>query len=195
MPSSDECLQQDSEFQDLSEERLREHLKFEMLLSEISARFVNLEPEQVHSEIEEAQRRVCDCLRFDRSVLWQVADSEQGAVRLTHLYRPPSGTPIIEPEDPSRLSDNQWALQSPEPLPAFIHIRRKAMGNPTNRGDFGWGLRSGGDPPGELSTEENFNIDRVTPYVIIAQVNKKVATRDLLFTCSVSNIFSKNRIK
>ena len=43
-----------------------EQLQFEMLLTEISARFINLPAEQVESEIQDAQRRICESLHFDR---------------------------------------------------------------------------------------------------------------------------------
>jgi hypothetical protein len=40
-----------------AEESLKERLKFERLLAELSARFVNLPADQIYSEIEAAQRR------------------------------------------------------------------------------------------------------------------------------------------
>jgi len=44
---------------------LQDRLRFETMLSDLSSRFVNLEPADVDREIEEAQRRVCDCLGLD----------------------------------------------------------------------------------------------------------------------------------
>jgi hypothetical protein len=41
-----------------SEDHCEEQLKFEALLTEISTHFINLPPDQVDSEIEDAQRRV-----------------------------------------------------------------------------------------------------------------------------------------
>jgi hypothetical protein len=48
-------------------------LQSERLLAELSARFVNLPADQVDREIETAQRRICEALDIDRSVLFQVA--------------------------------------------------------------------------------------------------------------------------
>ena len=42
--------------------KLEEQLRFETVLSEISARFVNLPAERVDDEIEDAQRRICELL-------------------------------------------------------------------------------------------------------------------------------------
>lgn len=47
-------------------------LRFEMVLAEISTLFINLPADRIDSEIESAQRRVCELLDLDRSALWQV---------------------------------------------------------------------------------------------------------------------------
>ncbi|TVR61610.1 MAG: hypothetical protein EA420_11365, partial [Candidatus Competibacteraceae bacterium] len=48
---------------------LEERLRFETVLAELSARFVNLPPERVDQEIEEALRRLVAALRMDRAAL------------------------------------------------------------------------------------------------------------------------------
>ena len=68
--------------------QLEERLRFETLLSEISARFVNLPADRMDNEIEYAQRRICELLDIDRSTLWQVQEGEPGALLLTHLHQP-----------------------------------------------------------------------------------------------------------
>ena len=65
-----------------------------MLLAELSARFVNLPPERIDSDIEDAQRRFCELLDLDRSTLWQVLEGESGTLRLTHFYQPPGSRPL-----------------------------------------------------------------------------------------------------
>ena len=55
-----------------TEQVLEERLRFETLLAETSARFVNLPADQIDSEIEGAQRRICEFLTLDRSSLGQV---------------------------------------------------------------------------------------------------------------------------
>ena len=67
---------------------IEERLRFERLLSVLSARFINLAPDQMDSEVEDAQRRICELLDLDRSALWQI--SEQGIWLLTHIQPRPS---------------------------------------------------------------------------------------------------------
>jgi formate hydrogenlyase transcriptional activator len=76
---------------------LEEQLAFEMLLAEISGRFVNLRADQVDSEIVDAQRRVCECLALDLSALWQWSMETPRILRMTHIYRPLGGPPLPEP--------------------------------------------------------------------------------------------------
>ncbi len=77
--------------------QLEEQLAFEMLLAEISGRFVNLRVDQVDGEIEDAQRRVCECLGLDISSLWQWSMESPRIVRLTHIHRRFGGPPLPEP--------------------------------------------------------------------------------------------------
>jgi formate hydrogenlyase transcriptional activator len=64
-----------------------EQLAFESLLADLSAGFVGLPAGQVDSNIQDAQRRICECLGIEHSSLWQSSDSEPGILLLTHLYR------------------------------------------------------------------------------------------------------------
>ena len=45
---------------------------FELVLAELSSRFINLAPGDVDDEIADDQRRVCHCLGLDISALWQL---------------------------------------------------------------------------------------------------------------------------
>lgn len=69
---------------------LQERLRFETLVADISARFVNVPADQVDSEIGDAQRGICECLRIEHSSLWQATPDRPGALTLTHLYRDPN---------------------------------------------------------------------------------------------------------
>ena len=71
---------------------------FEILLMKISSKFVNLPTDQIDTEIEDAQRLICECLNIDMSTLWQWADGLPHELLLTHVYIPPGG-----PERPERL--------------------------------------------------------------------------------------------
>jgi PAS domain S-box-containing protein len=77
--------------------QLDEQLKFEMLLADISGRFINLPVDRVDGEIEDAQRLVCECLGLDLSVLWKWSDEIPRILTMTHLYRPLGGPPPPEP--------------------------------------------------------------------------------------------------
>ena len=76
--------------------KLEEQLRFETLLAELSARFVNLPADRIDSEIEDAQRRICELLDLDRSTLWQVPEGEPGTLLLTHMHQPPGSPPPPE---------------------------------------------------------------------------------------------------
>jgi formate hydrogenlyase transcriptional activator len=61
-------------------------LAFESLLANLSAHFVNLAPDQVDREIEEAQKKICKCLGIDHSALWENSPLEPGVITMTHMY-------------------------------------------------------------------------------------------------------------
>ena len=91
------------------EETLEERLRFETLLAEMSARFVNLPADRIDSEIEDAQRRMCKFLDIDRSTLWQVQEGEPGTLLLTHIHQPPGS-----PAPPDRMNARDffpWTVQ------------------------------------------------------------------------------------
>ena len=77
--------------------RLRAELdeleRFESLLFELSARFVNVPADRIDSEIDGAQRRVCETLRLDASLLWQWTNLPAARLALTHMHRPHGGPP------------------------------------------------------------------------------------------------------
>jgi signal transduction histidine kinase len=66
------------------------------LTADLSSKFVNLPSGEVDREIEDAQRRVCECLGLDLSALWQWTDETPRYLRMTHLYRPLGGPPTPE---------------------------------------------------------------------------------------------------
>jgi len=80
---------------ELPEDKLRyeleERLRFESLLTDISARYINLPVDQIDACIEEDQRRICDCLGLDLSALWQWTHDAPRLLTLTHLHSLPDG--------------------------------------------------------------------------------------------------------
>jgi transcriptional regulator with GAF, ATPase, and Fis domain len=88
-------------------EQLEERLQFETLLSDLSARFINLPVDQVDREIEGAQQRLVEFLGLDRSTLFQLSDDGK-FMAVTHSWARPGFEPlhrlIAEEEFP-------WALK------------------------------------------------------------------------------------
>jgi PAS domain S-box-containing protein len=88
---------------------LEERLRFETLIADLSSKFVNLPAGEVDREIEDAQRRVCECLDLDLSALWQWTTEATRFMNLTHLFGPPEG-----PLRPARIDAQEafpWLLQ------------------------------------------------------------------------------------
>jgi hypothetical protein len=73
---------------------LEDRLRFETLMSEISARFVNLPADRIDSEVEDAQRRICELLGLDRFSLMQTSEEEPGTLCLTHFHDATGATAV-----------------------------------------------------------------------------------------------------
>jgi PAS domain S-box-containing protein len=93
----------------LAEQALEERVKFETLLADISARFVNLPSDRIESEIDDTNHRICELLDIDRATLWQVSEEDPGMLLLTHLYQPQG---ITTPPDRMNARDFfPWTVQ------------------------------------------------------------------------------------
>jgi CheY-like chemotaxis protein len=79
-----------------------ERLRFEMLLTELSARFASVTSESIDSEIVNAQRRIVQALDLDRSTLAQLADGERFV--MTHTWHLPG----LEPFPGFAVKDLPW---------------------------------------------------------------------------------------
>jgi PAS domain S-box-containing protein len=77
-----------------AEKSLNERLRFEMLLADISTRFVALSSGQVDGAIEEALRRICENLGLDLCALWQWSADQPESLILTQIHRSREGPPI-----------------------------------------------------------------------------------------------------
>jgi PAS domain S-box-containing protein len=82
---------------------LEERLRFETLLAEMSARFINLPGEQLEAEIEAVQGRICELLGVERSTLWQAALKEPEMMVLTNVVHPAQS-----PAVPERMTTNEY---------------------------------------------------------------------------------------
>ena len=75
--------------------RFIELLKFEQLVGELSAAFVNLAADQIDQNIVDAQRRIVEALGLDRSALFQVSEDKADFVLTHHWARPGSPGPPL----------------------------------------------------------------------------------------------------
>ncbi len=92
---------------DISEQKTRnaaqdELLKFEALLCDLSAAFINTPVSEVDRKIEQGLQKIVDFLGFDRSTIWQFSPDD-GRLHRTHSYslpgiKPPP--PIVDEEVP-----------------------------------------------------------------------------------------------
>ena len=71
---------------------LEDRLRFEMLLAELSARFVSVNSESMDDEIVNAQRQIVETLDLDRSTLAQLQDGERFVA--THSWQLPGLQPF-----------------------------------------------------------------------------------------------------
>jgi len=78
------------------EKEMKERLRFEELLTEISTHFISLPPDRIDNEIKSAQQRICECLRIDMTTLWQRDAKNPAEFVMTHFYRAMDGPPLPE---------------------------------------------------------------------------------------------------
>jgi len=99
-------------------EVLDKWLRFEMLLADLSAHFINLPADRIDDEILEAQRCVCEFLGIDLCTVWQWTDDNKFQ-KLTHLYRLPGASPLPENADADEIRKNFARLKPADnkPLP------------------------------------------------------------------------------
>lgn len=90
---------------DIAEQKLKEatqidRLKFESLLSTLSATFINVPVSEVDGKIVQGLQKIVDFLGFDRSTVWRM-DPDTEEIICTHSYELPGITrplPILPPE-------------------------------------------------------------------------------------------------
>ncbi|UCD35704.1 MAG: PAS domain-containing protein, partial [Nitrospiraceae bacterium] len=88
---------------------LEERLRFETLLTDVSSRYINLPVDRIDANIENDQRRICECLGLDLSSLWQWSANSPRFLTVTHLYSPPEGP--ARPEGIDAQKSFPWVLQ------------------------------------------------------------------------------------
>ncbi|MGD9290875.1 MAG: hypothetical protein PVG74_24870, partial [Desulfobacterales bacterium] len=86
---------------------LENRLRFEQMISDLSARFINLPPEKIDDEIEHALKMVLEFFQVDRCALLQVQPGRD-TWKITHLASSPFASPMpVGTELPRSI--NPWA--------------------------------------------------------------------------------------
>ena len=93
----------------VAEQALEERLRFEMMLADLSGRFINVPTDQLDAVIEDAQRRVCEHLGIDVCTLWQLSADQPGTLFLTHYHAPPDFPAL--PETMDARESVPWVLE------------------------------------------------------------------------------------
>lgn len=75
---------------------LEDRLRFETLLADLFARFVNVPADRLNREIGNAHRTICEALRIDHSSVWQITPDNPEEFVLIHLVRDPNLPPPPE---------------------------------------------------------------------------------------------------
>jgi formate hydrogenlyase transcriptional activator len=77
---------------------LKERLRFEQLLSNLSARFINLAPDQIDAEVQNALKQILEFFQVDRCGLVRISP-EETSWRITHVAYASEVSPVPEKTD------------------------------------------------------------------------------------------------
>jgi len=149
-----------------------ERLRFEELLSNISARFVNIPPDRVDLEIEESLKQILDFFKVDRCGLIRILHGK-GAWQITHLALSKDVPPVPVGVD-LPTSTHPWAynkliekrevvcVSRPADLPAEANVDKQTW--------IGWGIRSTlsvpifiGESVGHVITFNSVKTEKIWP--------------------------------
>ena len=92
------CLDREIEQRKQTEATLKERLQFERLLFDLSARFINITPDQVDLEIQSSLRRILEFFSVDRCGLIRVSPNDN-SFRITHVAYDSDIPPVPENTD------------------------------------------------------------------------------------------------
>jgi transcriptional regulator with GAF, ATPase, and Fis domain len=131
------------------EQALESRLRFERLLSDLSARFVNIPPDQVDSEIDYGLRQILEFFRVDRAGLLRSLPGKP-AYQITHGVNS-EGVPPVPVGVELPMSFHPWGFEKLaekhevvsfsrlDDLPPEAHVDRQSYAE--------WGIRSALDIP------------------------------------------------
>lgn len=162
-----------------SREELEARLRFETLIADLSSEFVNLPSCDVDRKIEDAQRRVCECLGLDLSALWQWRIDTPSVLTLTHLYRALEGPPAAERMDAHEyfpwcqqqlLAGKVIAVSSMDELPAEACRDQETWLHYGIKTTLTLPLAAGGGPPLGALSFNTVRGERAWPEAIVKRL-------------------------
>ena len=174
-----------------STEQTESRLEFETLISELSSRFINLAGGEVHDEIEDALRRVCEFIAIDFAMLWQASGTAQDSILPTHAYPALSGLQLPEP---TRQEHYPWivkqmragrvvALRTTEDLPAEAAVDLEYARRGGIKSTLCLPLSVGGAPPvgavafNTLRAHRHWPVTLINRLQLVAQVFAQALAR------------------
>lgn len=178
-------------------QELEERLRFEKLLTDISARFINLPAKQIDGAIEDAQRSICECLGVDLSSLWQWTDENPRTLTLTHLYSPPPPIGPVRPDGIdaqealpwicSKVLNGETLVISTEKLPPEAKQDQITRRGFNVKSSVVIPLSAGGGPVIGVLSFDDLKVDRVWP--------AETVDRLVLITQVFSNALERRRFE
>jgi formate hydrogenlyase transcriptional activator len=161
-----------------SAERHESLLEFETLVSDLSSRFINLPPDEVDDEIQNALRRVCQLLGIDLAVLWQWSTHAPDLIAPTHAYPPVED---VLPPEPLQQEQFPWirraildgrvvALSSLAEFPPEAHVDRENCRHYGVKSHLSIPLSVGGEPPVGLIGWNTLGAERDWPDALVKRV-------------------------
>ena len=140
------------------EKKTEQYLKFERLISDLSARFINLSPDQVDREIENGLKEILEFFQVDRCGLI-VASRDSASWQVTHAtFAEGIDTVPVTTDLPVALfpwcykklveQGEVVAFATLEELPAEAHIDKQTYGD--------WGVRSSVDIPISIDGNKHY---------------------------------------
>jgi two-component system, NarL family, sensor kinase len=127
-----------------AKETLQERLRFEKLLSDLSARFVNIPPDRVDSEIEDGLRQILELFQVDRCALLRLL-LDKTLWQITHIASSDDVPPVpVGVELPSSLYS--WAYEKLTEKHDVVSVSRlddlPAEANVDRQTCIEWGIKS-----------------------------------------------------
>jgi formate hydrogenlyase transcriptional activator len=162
---------------------LEARLRFEMLIADLSSKFINAPAASVDSEIMDAESLICEFLGLDLAALWQWSVETPGVLTPTHVYARAG----LQAPGQMRQEHFPWYLQemlagrmivvsSLEELPAEAAVDRETCRQLGVKSNLTIPLSVGGEPPigvlglNTLQTEREWPNTMVTRLQLVAQI-------------------------